>query len=78
MDIDELFENARSRTETWRDRVEGEARDLCEAVEARIEETGKRPTWTKLAERLGELGFSVSAMTVGAYYRNRYPFLRRD
>lgn len=78
MDVDELFESARARTETWRDRVEDEALNLCLAVEERIEKTQKRPSWTKMADRLGEMGVTVSPMTVGAYYRSRYPFLRRD
>lgn len=76
MDIDELFDHTRT-LETWRDKIDGEALALCESVEARIEETHQRPHWSKLTERLQDLGVSVSDSAVGQYYRQRYPFLRR-
>lgn len=75
MDIDEIFG---STTDCWRDRVTGDALADIEKIEARIEETRDRPSWTKIAEGLAEYGFSVTAVSVGNYYRKRYPFLRRE
>ena len=77
-DIDELFQLGAGSNQQWRLRVHGEALELCEKVEARIEETGQRPHWRKMASRLKELGFPISDASVGDYYREKYPQLRRD
>ena len=76
MDIDALFDTRRTGT-TWRDGLEGETLKDIEELEARIEQTRKKPNWTKLAEDLTNEGYPISAAAVGDYYRKRYPFLKR-
>lgn len=74
MDVDNIFDSAHK---SWRQRVKGEALQLCETVEARME-TGERPSWTVLTNRLNELGVEASRSTVSIYYRTKYPNLRSD
>jgi hypothetical protein len=77
MDIDYLFD-ASQNAKTWRDKVSGEALELCEAIEKRIEGTGKAPSWVRVADALAKHGVTTSASSVGGYYRKRFPQLRRQ
>lgn len=74
MDIDDLFDTTRT-VGNWRSGVSGEALELCEAIEARIEEMQTLPEWTKVSKALHRLGVSISASSVGNHYRNKYPQL---
>lgn len=78
MDIDDIFEPGVGATQNWRHRVQGEALELCEKIEARIEETRERPNWRKFASALRGLGFQISDASLGDHYRERYPFLRKS
>jgi hypothetical protein len=77
MDIDYLFD-ASQNAKTWRDKVSGEALELCEAIEKRIEDTGQAPSWVRVSDALSKVGVTASAGSVGMYYRKRFPQLRRQ
>jgi hypothetical protein len=77
MDIDYLFDTSRD-TQTWRNKVSGEALELCEAIEKRIEATGQAPSWVRVSDALAKHGVTTSAGSVGMYYRKRFPQLRRQ
>jgi hypothetical protein len=77
MDIDYLFD-APGGAKTWRDKVSGEALELCEAIEKRIEDTGQAPSWARVSDALSKHGMTISPSAVGMYYRKRFPQLRRQ
>lgn len=75
IDIDDIFDQSRRPLENWRKTLTGPALELCEEIERRIE-AGERPVWTKIRDGLAEHGKTISAGSIGAYYRSKYPHLR--
>lgn len=71
MDVTEVFGKAYHGTACWRTRIPEEATDFIEAVEKHMANTGQRPVWTLLADKLATFGFVITGKTIGSHYGGR-------
>lgn len=72
LDVSEVFTTAKVGPSCWRQKIEApEAEEYLVAVERYMQDTGKKPTWTRLADKLTALGLEVADQQVARHYGGR-------
>lgn len=69
MDVDDLM-TGKPRGGSWRNLLRGDALELVEAIEDDIVETGRRPQFMMVTDRLNRLGVSVTHSTVSRHFKS--------